>query len=61
MKFIYLTLFLFPFLSIAHARYVGPDVPHVGWQTPGKRNSGGGERGHILLDEVPTGRSATKE
>jgi RHS repeat-associated protein len=34
----------------------GPDAPHVGWQTPGKRNSGGGARGHIILDEVPYNR-----
>jgi hypothetical protein len=33
----------------------GPDAPHVGWQTGGKRKSGGA-RGHILLDDVPYGR-----
>lgn len=30
----------------------GPDVPHVGWQT-GRSNK---TTGHILLDDVPTGR-----
>ena len=30
----------------------GPDAPHVGWQTAGKRGSGGAKRGHILLDDV---------
>ena len=34
----------------------GPDVPHVGWQTAGKRSAAGGARGHILLDSVPYGR-----
>ncbi|MGN6492769.1 MAG: polymorphic toxin type 47 domain-containing protein [Agriterribacter sp.] len=38
----------------------GPSVPHIGWQTPGKRSSGGGERGHILVDDVPAGRSDKK-
>jgi hypothetical protein len=39
----------------------GPDAPHVGWQSGGKRGSGGAERGHVILDEVPTGRSDKKE
>jgi len=34
----------------------GPDAPHIGWQTPGKNNTGG----HIILDDVPTGRSKSK-
>lgn len=34
----------------------GPKHPHIGWQTPGKRGSGGAKRGHILLDEVPYSR-----
>jgi hypothetical protein len=34
----------------------GPQAPHVGWQTPGKRGLGGGVRGHILLDDVPVNR-----
>lgn len=39
----------------------GPDVPHVGWQTGGKRGAGGAQRGHILLDDVPCNRSPIKE
>jgi hypothetical protein len=34
----------------------GPDAPHVRWQTSGKNN----EVGHIILDEVPAGRSNNK-
>jgi RHS repeat-associated protein len=34
----------------------GPLVSHVGYQTPGKRNSGGAIRGHILIDNVPYNR-----
>lgn len=34
----------------------GPQVPHVGYQTPGKRRDGGRSRGHILLDSVPVTR-----
>jgi RHS repeat-associated protein len=30
----------------------GPDAPHVGWQTAGKKNT----VGHIILDNVPAGR-----
>ena len=41
-------------IDLPHRRY-GPDAPHVGWQTGGKRRSGG-TRGHIILDEVPYGR-----
>jgi hypothetical protein len=39
----------------AHAKN-GPDVPHVGYQTGGKRGDGGAIRGHILLDDVPFNR-----
>jgi hypothetical protein len=42
-------------IDFAHTN-AGPGVPHVGWQTAGKRASGGASRGHILLDEVPRGR-----
>jgi len=31
----------------------GPNSPHVGWQSSGKKNMGGRIRGHILLDYVP--------
>ena len=34
----------------------GPDVPHVGYQTGGKRGGGGAVRGHILVDNVPINR-----
>ena len=33
-----------------------PTVPHIGWQTGGKRGSGGAVRGHIFVDYVPYGR-----
>jgi|GEM_PF-1928221 len=39
----------------AHAKN-GPDAPHVGWQTGGKKRSGGKKVGHILLDSVPCNR-----
>ena len=34
----------------------GPDAPHVGWQTGGKRGGGGAQRGHTILDDVPYNR-----
>jgi RHS repeat-associated protein len=39
----------------------GPQVPHVGFQTAGKRGAGGASRGHILADEVPASRSSLKD
>jgi RHS repeat-associated protein len=40
----------------------GPQVPHVGYQTPGKRKAGTGRvRGHILLDDVPATRPSLQE
>lgn len=33
-----------------------PIVPHIGWQTGGKRGGGGGVRGHIFVDDVPYNR-----
>ncbi|MCR4567305.1 MAG: hypothetical protein K5769_04600 [Pseudobutyrivibrio sp.] len=33
-----------------------PTVPHVGWQTGGKRGAGGALRGHIFVDSVPYNR-----
>ncbi|WP_424088082.1 polymorphic toxin type 47 domain-containing protein [Pseudomonas sp.] len=36
---------------------VGPRSPHIGYQTQGKRSSGGAIRGHILLDLLPVSRS----
>jgi hypothetical protein len=34
----------------------GPQQPHVGYQTAGKRGAGGAIRGHILVDDVPVSR-----
>ncbi|HEU4885344.1 MAG TPA: polymorphic toxin type 47 domain-containing protein, partial [Longimicrobium sp.] len=42
-------------IDTGHSRE-GPSVPHVGYQSPGKRGSGGAVRGHILLDDVPVNR-----
>jgi RHS repeat-associated protein len=42
-------------IDAPHAGH-GPDAPHVGWQTGGKRGSGGGQRGHIIIDQVPRNR-----
>jgi hypothetical protein len=42
-------------IDFAHDKN-GPDAPHVRWQTSGKNN----EVGHIILDEVPAGRSNNK-
>jgi len=36
----------------------GPQAPHVGYQSPGKRGRGGRVRGHILLPEVPATRGS---
>jgi RHS repeat-associated protein len=44
-------------IDFAHTKN-GPDVPHVGWQSPGK--GANQQSGHILLDEVPAGRSIDK-
>ena len=33
-----------------------PTVPHIGWQTGGKRGGSGGVRGHIFVDDVPYNR-----
>ena len=44
-------------VDVGHPENSGaPTVPHVGWQTGGKRSAGGGVRGHIFLDEVPYNR-----
>ncbi len=42
-------------MDFAHTT-AGPEVPHFGYQTPGKRATGGAVRGHILIDGVPCGR-----
>ena len=33
-----------------------PTIPHIGWQTGGKRGNGGGLWGHIFVVEVPYSR-----
>jgi RHS repeat-associated protein len=39
----------------------GPDAPHIGWQSAGNdRSNGKGARGHIVIDDVPGGRSKDK-
>ena len=44
-------------VDIGHSVKSGaPTADHVGWQTGGKRSSGGGVRGHIFVDEVPYNR-----
>ena len=44
-------------IDIGHSTQSGaPTADHVGWQTGGKRGSGGGVRGHIFVDEVPYNR-----
>ena len=44
-------------VDIGHfAKSGAPTADHVGWQTGGKRSSGGGVRGHIFVDEVPYNR-----
>ncbi len=35
---------------------LAPTIPHVGWQTAGKRGAGGAIRGHIFVDNVPYNR-----
>jgi len=42
-------------IDVGHLKN-GPSVPHVGYQTGGKRSGGGAVRGHILLDSVPYNR-----
>lgn len=39
----------------------GPQSPHIGYQTPGKRSGGGAVRGHILLELLPVSRSKIGE
>lgn len=39
----------------------GPANPHVGFQRPGKRRSGQGQRGHIILNEVLVTRGRLNE
>ncbi|AYG08578.1 hypothetical protein D7M10_16395 [Pseudomonas fluorescens] len=39
----------------------GPQSPHIGYQTAGKRAGGGAVRGHILLELLPVSRSRIGE
>ena len=39
----------------------GPQQPHVGYQSPGKRGRGGRVRGHILLRGVPATRGSLQD
>lgn len=44
-------------IDLGHSPYgEAPTVPHVGWQTGGKRGNGGALRGHIFVDDVPYNR-----
>lgn len=44
-------------VDIGHSAQSGaPTADHVGWQTGGKRGSGGAVRGHIFVDGVPYNR-----
>lgn len=44
-------------IDLGHSPYgEAPTVPHVGWQTGGKRGNGGAMRGHIFVDDVPYNR-----
>ena len=33
-----------------------PTIPHIGWQTAGKRGNGGGMREHFFVDDEPYNR-----
>jgi hypothetical protein len=37
-----------------------PSTPHIGWQTGGKRSSGGHVVGHVFVPDVPVNRSPKK-
>ena len=47
-------------IDTGHVNPNAPSTPHVGWQTGGKRNSGGGSRGHIFVPSVPVHRPTTR-
>ncbi|WP_205125804.1 polymorphic toxin type 47 domain-containing protein [Pseudomonas koreensis] len=40
-----------------HAENKSVPFSSVGYQTPGKRGTGGAVRGHILLESVPVSRA----
>lgn len=43
-------------IDIGHTSLGRPDFPHVGYQTGGKRGTGGAVRGHIFVDDIPINR-----
>ena len=43
-------------IDLGHTGVGTPGAPHVGWQTPGKKNT----VGHIFLDDVNINRSKSK-
>jgi hypothetical protein len=47
-------------IDVGHANNDAPSTPHIGWQTGGKRNSGGATRGHVFVPDVPVNRSPVK-
>ncbi|WOQ35593.1 polymorphic toxin type 47 domain-containing protein [Acinetobacter soli] len=44
-------------VDLGHTSSGTPGAPHVGWQTPGKKNT----VGHIFLDNVNVNRSKSKD
>jgi RHS repeat-associated protein len=42
-------------IDVAH-KLPAPDIPHIGWQGPGK----GAPSGHVFVDETPFGRAGVK-
>ena len=42
-------------IDLGHTKN-GPDFPHIGYQTAGKRGLGGAKRRHIIVDSVPINR-----
>ncbi|MBW8721737.1 MAG: hypothetical protein JF626_07630 [Polaromonas sp.] len=47
-------------IDIGHSNPDAPSTPHIGWQTGGKRNSGGHIVGHVFVPDVPVNRSPKK-
>ena len=44
-------------IDIGHSQSSqAPTIPHIGYQTGGKRGQGGAVRGHIFIYEVPYNR-----
>jgi Bacterial toxin 47 len=47
-------------IDIGHTNPDAPSLPHIGWQTGGKRSAGGKTVGHIFVPDVPVNRSPVK-